>query len=105
MGLSFQNAVFGGCRADGQRNRGKGRALKSKHRQPREHGEAEEVVLQYVVLRRDLIDSWPFGSIVTQGCHASVAAVWAYKDDALVEAKFLGYPKQAGSWASSGPIQ
>ncbi|KAK1323996.1 hypothetical protein QJS10_CPA02g01548 [Acorus calamus] len=44
--------------------------------------EAEEVVVQYVVLRRDLIDSWPLGSVVTQGCHASVAAVWAHKDDA-----------------------
>ncbi|XP_078438395.1 peptidyl-tRNA hydrolase II (PTH2) family protein [Wolffia australiana] len=37
-------------------------------------------VVQYVVLRRDLIDSWPFGSVVTQGCHAAVAAVWAHRD-------------------------
>ncbi|XP_075518134.1 uncharacterized protein LOC142552289 [Primulina tabacum] len=42
---------------------------------------AAEMVVQYVVLRRDLIDSWPLGSIVTQGCHASVAAIWAHKDD------------------------
>ncbi|PIA43652.1 hypothetical protein AQUCO_01800009v1 [Aquilegia coerulea] len=41
----------------------------------------EEVVVQYVVLRRDLIDSWPLGSVVTQGCHASVSAIWSYKDD------------------------
>ncbi|KAF5191583.1 Udp-glycosyltransferase 87a2 [Thalictrum thalictroides] len=41
----------------------------------------EEVVVQYVVLRRDLIDSWPLGSVVTQGCHASVSAIWTYKDD------------------------
>ncbi|KAK1259251.1 hypothetical protein QJS04_geneDACA017985 [Acorus gramineus] len=61
--------------ADGQRNNGKGRALKSNPRRPRGHGEAEEVVVQYVVLRRDLIDSWPFRSVVIQGCHASVAAV------------------------------
>ncbi|CAH8281665.1 unnamed protein product [Eruca vesicaria subsp. sativa] len=33
------------------------------------------------VLRRDLIDSWPLGSVVTQGCHASVAAIWSFKDD------------------------
>ncbi|XP_021903198.1 putative peptidyl-tRNA hydrolase PTRHD1 [Carica papaya] len=41
----------------------------------------EDVVVQYVVLRRDLIDTWPLGSIVTQGCHASVAAIWSHKDD------------------------
>lgn len=40
-----------------------------------------DVVVQYVVLRRDLIDSWPLGSVVTQGCHASVAAIWSFKDD------------------------
>lgn len=37
------------------------------------------VVVQYVVLRRDLIDTWPLGSVVTQGCHAAVAAVWAHQ--------------------------
>lgn len=42
---------------------------------------SEEAVVQYVVLRRDLIDAWPLGSVVTQGCHASVAAVWSHKDD------------------------
>ncbi|KAL9177168.1 hypothetical protein ABFS82_01G041700 [Erythranthe guttata] len=41
-----------------------------------------DTVVQYVVLRRDLIDTWPLGSVVTQGCHASVAAVWLHKDDA-----------------------
>ena len=40
-----------------------------------------DVVVQYVVLRRDLIDTWPLGSVVTQGCHASVSAVWFNKDD------------------------
>ncbi|WOL18305.1 hypothetical protein Cni_G27099 [Canna indica] len=39
-----------------------------------------DVVVQYVVLRRDLIDTWPLGSVVTQGCHASVAAVWSHRD-------------------------
>ncbi|KAK9097444.1 hypothetical protein Sjap_022941 [Stephania japonica] len=38
-------------------------------------------LVQYVVLRRDLIDSWPLGSVVTQGCHAAVAAIWSNKDD------------------------
>ncbi|XP_047070917.1 putative peptidyl-tRNA hydrolase PTRHD1 [Lolium rigidum] len=42
--------------------------------------EAEDVVAQYVVLRRDLADAWPMGSVVAQGCHAAVAAVWAHRD-------------------------
>ncbi|KAM7268545.1 hypothetical protein ACFE04_010711 [Oxalis oulophora] len=40
-----------------------------------------DVLVQYVVLRRDLIDTWPLGSVVTQGCHASVCAIWLHKDD------------------------
>ncbi|XP_059287159.1 uncharacterized protein LOC132040521 [Lycium ferocissimum] len=40
-----------------------------------------DTVVQYVVLRRDLIDTWPLGSVVTQGCHAAVAAIWSHKDD------------------------
>jgi peptidyl-tRNA hydrolase len=40
-----------------------------------------DVLIQYVVLRRDLIDTWPLGSVVTQACHASVCAVWSHKDD------------------------
>ena len=42
--------------------------------------EAVDVLVQYVVLRRDLADAWPLGSIVAQGCHAAVAAVWAHRD-------------------------
>lgn len=49
--------------------------------------EVKDVVVQYVVLRRDLIDTWPLGSIITQGCHASVSAIWEHKDDPLT----LGY--------------
>ncbi|KAK9266060.1 hypothetical protein L1049_021465 [Liquidambar formosana] len=43
--------------------------------------ENADVLVQYVVLRRDLIDTWPLGSVVTQGCHASVSAIWTHKDD------------------------
>ncbi|KAM2138459.1 hypothetical protein ACFX1Q_010506 [Malus domestica] len=32
-----------------------------------------DVLVQYVVLRRDLIDTWPTSSVVTQGCHASAS--------------------------------
>lgn len=48
-----------------------------------ENRDSNDVLLQYVVLRRDLIDSWPLGSVVTQGCHAAVAAVWSNRDDPL----------------------
>ncbi|XP_031479086.1 uncharacterized protein LOC116249915 isoform X1 [Nymphaea colorata] len=56
-----------GAQNDGEREKGKG-------------GD-DEVIIQYVVLRRDLIDTWPLGSVVTQGCHASVSAIWLHKDD------------------------
>eukprot|EP00268_Persea_americana_P003818 TRINITY_DN11168_c0_g2_i1.p1 TRINITY_DN11168_c0_g2~~TRINITY_DN11168_c0_g2_i1.p1 ORF type:complete len:206 (-),score=28.35 TRINITY_DN11168_c0_g2_i1:370-987(-) len=52
-----------------------------------ENRESTDVLVQYVVLRRDLIDTWPLGSVVTQGCHASVAAIWSNRDDPLT----LGY--------------
>jgi len=41
------------------------------------------VVLQYIVLRKDLWveQGWPLGSIVAQACHASSAAMWESKDD------------------------
>ncbi|KAL6533751.1 hypothetical protein OROHE_013584 [Orobanche hederae] len=42
---------------------------------------AADTLIQYVVVRRDLIDTWPLGSLVTQGCHASVAAIWENKYD------------------------
>jgi len=48
---------------------------------PSHSPENVDVVVQYVVLRRDLIDTWPLGSVVTQGCHASVSAVWSNKND------------------------
>jgi len=42
--------------------------------------EVVDVLVQYVVLRRDLADAWPLGSVVAQGCHAAVAAVWVHRD-------------------------
>ncbi|KAG0463172.1 hypothetical protein HPP92_021648 [Vanilla planifolia] len=44
--------------------------------------EPSDVLVQYVVLRRDLINTWPLGSIVTQGCHAAVFAIWSHVDRA-----------------------
>ncbi|KAL9265913.1 hypothetical protein AKJ16_DCAP21928 [Drosera capensis] len=43
-------------------------------------GGREDVLVQYVVLRRDLIEEWPMGSVVTQGCHAAAAAAWMSKE-------------------------
>ncbi|XP_057959485.1 uncharacterized protein LOC131151966 [Malania oleifera] len=43
--------------------------------------ETTDDLVQYVVLRRDLIDTWPLGSVITQGCHASVAAIWTHRED------------------------
>ncbi|KAK6927724.1 Peptidyl-tRNA hydrolase, PTH2 [Dillenia turbinata] len=40
-----------------------------------------DVLVQYVVMRRDLVDTWPVGSIVSQGCHAAVSAIWAHRAD------------------------
>jgi len=44
-------------------------------------GNSEDILVQYVVMRRDLIENWPMGSIIAQGCHAAVAAVWMHRDD------------------------
>jgi peptidyl-tRNA hydrolase len=43
---------------------------------------AESNLVQYVVLRKDLGLSlgWPLGSICAQAAHASVAAVWEFKE-------------------------
>lgn len=45
----------------------------------------EDVLVQYIVIRKDLVleQNWPLGSIIAQGCHAAVAAIWLHKDDPL----------------------
>lgn len=47
----------------------------------------DEVLLQYVVLRKDLWKdlNWPLGSIVAQGCHAATAALWLSRDEAITQ--------------------
>lgn len=39
-------------------------------------------LVQYIVLRKDLVEAlkWPLGSVISQGCHAAVAAIILYKD-------------------------
>ncbi|KAJ2852477.1 hypothetical protein J3B02_003469 [Coemansia erecta] len=42
----------------------------------------------FIVMRKDLqkVLNWPLGSIVTQGCHATTAVMWKYRDDERVKA-------------------
>eukprot|EP00249_Psilotum_nudum_P008521 c21337_g1_i1 orf=1-813(+) len=49
----------------------------------RESQQAGPSFAQYVVIRKDLVDSlkWPLGSVIAQACHAAVAAVWLHRDD------------------------
>ena len=48
----------------------------------------DDVVVQYVVLRRDLWKEldWPLGSVVAQACHAATAVLWQCRDDDVVNA-------------------
>lgn len=43
---------------------------------------ADDSLVQYVVLRRDLWVElgWPLGSIVAQACHAATAALWLSRE-------------------------
>lgn len=51
----------------------------------------DEVLLQYVVLRKDLWTKldWPLGSTVAQGCHAATAALWLSRDSEYTK-KYCG---------------
>ncbi|CAI5536578.1 unnamed protein product, partial [Closterium sp. Naga37s-1] len=44
-------------------------------------GEEEDPLVQHVVIRRDLMEAlqWPLGSVITQGCHATVAVLWQHR--------------------------
>lgn len=44
----------------------------------------DDPVVQYVVVRRDLLDTWSTGSVMAQAVHASVAAIWAHRGDGTV---------------------
>lgn len=39
-------------------------------------------IVQYIVIRKDLVEAlkWPLGSVISQGCHAAVAAIILHKD-------------------------
>lgn len=45
------------------------------------------VIVQYIVLRSDLIDklSWPLGAVITQACHASSAIIHSTRDDQICQ--------------------
>ena len=48
--------------------------------------EAEDVIVQAVVVRRDLLKTmeWPVGSVIAQACHACLAVAWEHREDACV---------------------
>ena len=48
---------------------------------------AGAAIVQYIVLRRDLLTvlNWPVGALVAQACHASTAAVHLYRDEEVVQ--------------------
>jgi Peptidyl-tRNA hydrolase PTH2 len=49
---------------------------------------AEDPIVQYIILRRDLWadQGWPLGPLIAQACHASLAALWLNRDDAMAQA-------------------
>ena len=51
----------------------------------------DDVLVQFVVVRRDLLKSmeWPVGSVIAQACHACLAVCWEQRDDPDV-VRYLG---------------
>ncbi|KAJ2664699.1 hypothetical protein IWW48_000646 [Coemansia sp. RSA 1200] len=46
-----------------------------------------EALTMFIVMRKDLLRTlnWPVGSVITQGCHATAAALWTYREDERVK--------------------
>lgn len=46
-----------------------------------------DTIVQYIVLRKDLREDleWPLGAVVSQASHASIAAIWHFRDDPYVK--------------------
>jgi peptidyl-tRNA hydrolase len=45
--------------------------------------QSTDPLVQYVVVRRDLLQApfnWPTGAVIAQGVHAAVAAVWRFRE-------------------------
>jgi hypothetical protein len=55
--------------------------------QQQQPAEAEDPIVQWVVLRRDLWTDigWPLGPVIAQACHASSAAMFTHLDDPLTQ--------------------
>lgn len=62
----------------------------------------EDPLVMYVIVRRDLITEldWPMGSIITQGIHAAVGAVWRNRE----ESNTLEYCGQDGGVENASNI-
>ncbi|KAI0563792.1 Peptidyl-tRNA hydrolase PTH2 [Gracilaria domingensis] len=50
--------------------------MSSSSPQAEDVSQPSDPLVQYVVVRRDLLEQWPVGSVIAQGVHASVAAIW-----------------------------
>jgi hypothetical protein len=45
----------------------------------------EDFIVQYILLRKDLVDTlkWSLGSVISQACHVAVAAIWLHQQDSM----------------------
>jgi hypothetical protein len=58
---------------------------KTQDQSERGAAQQQDFLVQYIVLRKDLVDTlkWPLGSVVSQACHAAVAAIWLHQQDSM----------------------
>ncbi len=58
---------------------------KTQEQSARGAAQQQDFVVQYIVLRKDLVDTlkWPLGSVISQACHAAVAAIWLHQQDSM----------------------
>lgn len=59
---------------------------------------SDDPAVQYVVVRRDLLETWPVGSVIAQAIHASVSAIWESRDDSVTHS----YCTQDGNNSMNG---
>lgn len=63
---------------------------------------AEDPLVQYILVRRDLLDTWPTGSVMAQAVHASVAAVWQSQKTANTQS-YCEQPGNADEHSTDSP--
>lgn len=60
----------------------------------------DDPTVQYIVVRRDLMSTWPTGSLMAQAVHASVAAIWESRNDTATSA-YCSLPGNGDDTASN----